>query len=319
MTCADNLNTFDTCKDLKVCSKQNSLVDFDYLDRRFPSSAIVAVSSFWDVFDGFLQKKCNVIFGLGGAISKQTIQSRTGYNGEYKVGSKMHSKLPLSAVTREDDPEWSGFVNAFFQSTISAKAMNITKETANKFPKTNLFGDEFENMFIDAIAEVGNIEEFLDRNNMLLRNDINQINTNGSTGLIYSYPFGDTEVVGPGPIPGGTLETILKRKKLRCGIRSNKPGFAYYNASGDIKYRGLDVDYCRALASSLFRSNREAVDFIQFVNEKNTSDIFMALANGTVDVVAGIGVTLERDVQEPTTGEGFSFSVPYFYDPPEGP
>ena len=70
---------------------------------------------------------------------------------------------------------------------------------------------------------------------------------------------------------------------------------------------------------TFFRGDHTMVEFIRFDNEDNSSKIFEALSNGSIDVAAGIGITLERDVREPTTGEGFSFSAPYFYDPPQGP
>lgn len=41
----------------------------------------------------------------------------------------------------------------------------------------------------------------------------------------------------------------------------------------------------------------------------------MKLAKGGVDVVAEQRIGLISDFREPTTGEGYSFSQPYFFSP----
>ena len=83
--------------------------------------------------------------------------------------------------------------------------------------------------------------------------------------------------------------------------------------NGDEQWEGIDADYCRALAAALFASSD--TDVLEFVEVQGTDDGLVALADGKVDVLAGGEVTLERDVLNPTTGRGFSFTTPYFYFP----
>merc|ERR1712032_1706573 len=49
----------------------------------------------------------------------------------------------------------------------------------------------------------------------------------------------------------------------------------------------------------------------------NANDEFMALSNGTIDVLSGGRLNLANDVLEGTTGEGFTFTQSYFYMPTE--
>jgi general L-amino acid transport system substrate-binding protein len=45
-----------------------------------------------------------------------------------------------------------------------------------------------------------------------------------------------------------TLEGMKAPSKLKCGVNSGLPGFAAKGAAGT--WVGLDVDFCRALASA---------------------------------------------------------------------
>ena len=208
---------------------------------------------------------------------------------------------------------------------ISAEALNITQETAQTFNKTKLFGPEYEDMFIDAIAAVGNYGEMYERNygGTLPRSRYNMINT-GDSGLIVSDPLGtilvDEESLHvedlPIPIPNGTMEAVINRGYLLCGVIlrvdnfDERPGFAQYNRTTQ-EWSGLDVDYCRGLAASV-SGVWQPID-TAFVDLSDKRTRYVSLANKTVDVLAGDRVSLTTDVREPTTGKGFSFGTPYFY------
>ena len=56
------------------------------------------------------------------------------------------------------------------------------------------------------------------------------------------------------------VDTIIQRGRLRCGIESDHPGFAWRDSAGN--YSGFDVDICRAIAASLLGSGRK-VDFLR--------------------------------------------------------
>jgi general L-amino acid transport system substrate-binding protein len=82
-----------------------------------------------------------------------------------------------------------------------------------------------------------------------------------------------------------------------------QPGFSEASQSGERS--GLDVEFCRALASAVF-GNKDAVKFWPL----SANDRFKALQSGDVDVVArGAAWTLSRD-----TEFGARFTGVLFYD-----
>ena len=127
--------------------------------------------------------------------------------------------------------------------------------------------------------------------------------------MIYGMPFGDTTSSGPGPQVGSTLRTIADRGFLRCGI-TRRAIFAEFDT--DTQERsGLDIDFCKALSAAMFNGVTSSVHYTVLP----ATDRFIALAEGQVDVLSRITtVTLSRDVNETSSGVGFSFSQPDFYD-----
>jgi ABC-type amino acid transport substrate-binding protein len=122
---------------------------------------------------------------------------------------------------------------------------------------------------------------------------------------------------GPEPVAGGELEAITRNGHLTCGITDQRHGFAEFNSTTG-RWSGLDVDYCRALASSLFfgRVTDETLIFRQFDRPEEGHS---ALANSTVDVLCGQRVILGGDMvpDANATGKGLTFSLPYFYEAPD--
>jgi len=50
---------------------------------------------------------------------------------------------------------------------------------------------------------------------------------------------------------GNTLQRVLDRGVLRCGVNINAPGLGYLDTeTGDVA--GFDIDFCRALAAAIF-------------------------------------------------------------------
>ena len=47
----------------------------------------------------------------------------------------------------------------------------------------------------------------------------------------------------------GTLDTVKQRGTLVCGVSAGFAGFSAPDSQGN--YKGLDVDYCRALAAGI--------------------------------------------------------------------
>jgi len=254
---------------------------------------------------------------------------KLGFEGDYARGDKLFTQDKLTTVTRDDDPEWSDFVNMIVMSMTAAESRNITRSTAHLFGQTDLFGGEYTNMFVDALGVIGNYDElyfsvfahYLDRKGWNLMN-------NGTLPMMSAPTIVSAQEDGPGPIYGGTLERILERGVLQCAIRANRTGFAHYpqgdnNAIGVsnatynasdfvVQLAGLDAEYCRALSTSIFEGSTSNVVMVEIDSE---AEGFQKLGSGEVDVLAGATWTLQNDVREPTTGQGFSFSQPYFYRP----
>ena len=101
----------------------------------------------------------------------------------------------------------------------------------------------------------------------------------------------------------GTLNDIKKRGELRCGVTQALAGFSVADDKG--RWTGLDVDYCRALASAIFH-DPEKVTF----RPTSSKERFTVLQSGEIDVLARVTTwTTSRDVDMP-----FDFIGVNYYD-----
>ena len=113
---------------------------------------------------------------------------------------------------------------------------------------------------------------------------------------------GPLQVVAPTGF-GLTLETVLARGTLICGVNSQVPGFGFVAADGS--FSGFDVDYCRALASAIF-GDPDKVEF----RPVTASERFTALQSGEIDILSrNTTWSLVRD-----TELGGNFVHTTFYD-----
>ena len=311
--CAETLDTFfGICKQLKVCVGRYSSLE-GIMDTLFPSSFIHRTVT---EMEGFVSGACNVV-ATEPLYSHETVFRAAGYTGVLKWGTVPFSREPLAFVTRSDDPEWSDLVNAVLQALMVAEIQNVTQITGASFRSTPEIGNFREGMFSDAIAAVGNYGEIFARHldGVIPRTGLNSLNLNGSTGLLYSLPFGVSEEDrGPGPVQGGTLQAIRDRGYLRCGLISNVTGFAKFDTFSQ-EWTGLDVSFCQVVSAAVFAEEFDAP--IEFVSLSDTEQ-YIALASGDIDILAWGMASLVSEVLEPTSSTGFSFSSPYFYGSPYG-
>ncbi|CAB9502616.1 extracellular solute-binding protein [Seminavis robusta] len=314
----DNFKHLDECQSLKVCVGQDTTYE-SLVQSTLPRRFIVPVETVSDVETVFVKAGCNVLATASFATLSAEEVVAGGYNGSYVRSERYFSKEPTSLATREDDPEFTAFVGAIMDSLNVAELHNITQATAHMFPATQVFGTEYEYIFQNAIAAVGNYGEIYDRHMAkgIPRATINQINR-GTTGLLLSHPFGAVgeNVREEDKIPlGDYLQSIVERGGVRCGISANaeRAGFASKVNSNvsSVAYKGFEIDLCRALSTSLFQGQPNN---IQFIEVEEPEDGFALLASGEIDVLAGVTSSLQNRVKEPTTGLGYSFSAPYFYD-----
>lgn len=112
-------------------------------------------------------------------------------------------------------------------------------------------------------------------------------------------PFWILSTNGPAPVSGGTMETIVLRGHLRCGI-TRRAVFAEFDSSAQ-QMQGLDVDFCKAVLAAIFSGVTNTIAYQRYQLKR--------------DVLARITtVTKERDGFEPNAQAGFSFSQLNFYD-----
>jgi len=317
LECAEdkNFKHMDECSDLQICARANS-THHDVIVGKLPHRHVVLTDSLAGVIEGFLAGDCNVI--LFESLPEHFIQE-WGYEGEYKTGNAFYSKEPLGLETVKDDPRWSDFLRVMVQALLVAEQANITQATSHLMPQTMVFGDDYQDCFRHAVAAVGNYAEMWSQHfegTSIHRRSINHIN-NGSTGLLYAHPLGTLNPPDAALVEslGPTMERILQRGTLLCGVRLERPGFANGTITDnddddDDVVAGMEVDLCKAIAASLFEGDMKAVELVELASPE---DAFVQLANHQVDVIAGATWNLVNDVLEPTTGLGFAFSQPYFY------
>jgi general L-amino acid transport system substrate-binding protein len=98
--------------------------------------------------------------------------------------------------------------------------------------------------------------------------------------------------------PRPTLAIVQDRGNLRCGLHESR-------SRGTFRYQ-----LCQAIAAVVL-NNVDAVDITNVTAETR----FVSLNDRTSDVLAGGETyTIEREVNESTTGASFTFSTPYYYD-----
>src|SRR5256886_10252214 len=75
-----------------------------------------------------------------------------------------------------------------------------------------------------------------------------------------------------------TLDTVKQRGTLVCGVSAGFAGFSTPDSQGN--YKGLDVDYCRALAAGVL-GDASKVRYVALTAQNR----FTALQSGEIDVL----------------------------------
>jgi general L-amino acid transport system substrate-binding protein len=120
---------------------------------------------------------------------------------------------------------------------------------------------------------------------------------NCSVALAFLLALGAAAEAGP------TLDTARARGAVACGVNQGVAGFSAPDSRGE--YRGLDADFCRALAAALF-GDPSRVRFAV----TSTQNRFTMLQSGEIDVLARNATqTLQRD-----TALGLNMAGVNFYD-----
>ncbi len=106
-----------------------------------------------------------------------------------------------------------------------------------------------------------------------------------------------------GGAQASTLDDVRRRQELRCGVNTGLAGFAAPDDKGD--WRGIDADFCRAVAAAVFGAGAK-VKFVPL----NAKERFTALQSGEVDLLSrNTTWTMSRD-----TSLGLTFTGVMYYD-----
>jgi general L-amino acid transport system substrate-binding protein len=101
----------------------------------------------------------------------------------------------------------------------------------------------------------------------------------------------------------GTMAAVKQKGQLSCGVHTGLAGFGAADDKG--VWRGLDVDYCRAVAAAVL-GDAGKVRFVPTTPKER----FTALNSGEVDVLIRTTTwTLQRD-----SAQGLSFAGVNYYD-----
>ena len=80
--------------------------------------------------------------------------------------------------------------------------------------------------------------------------------------------------------PISTLDVILDRGSLKCGVKEDQWGMGYLSADTGVR-SGLDIEYCRALAAAVGLNPETDIEYIW----ASGSNRFELLATGDIDVL----------------------------------
>jgi len=115
--------------------------------------------------------------------------------------------------------------------------------------------------------------------------------------------FGALTAVGlaAGAATAATLDDVIAKGELSCGVSTGVPGFAYPDANG--VWTGFDVDICRTVAAAVLNDS-DAIKFVPLTGKTR----FTALASGEIDLLArNTTWTFSRDVDLKFTFVGVNY------------
>lgn len=105
------------------------------------------------------------------------------------------------------------------------------------------------------------------------------------------------------PAGAATLDQVKAAGVLKCGVNGAVPGFSTPDAAN--AWTGIDVDYCRAVATAVF-GDASKVQYVPVTAKER----FSALQTGAIDVLSrNTTWTMSRDA-----GQGIDFVGVTYYD-----
>ena len=113
---------------------------------------------------------------------------------------------------------------------------------------------------------------------------------------------GDSE--SPGGLPRErTLERVIERGELKCGVKQTQPLFGFREADGTVT--GFDIEFCKAIAAAVLGDASK----VEYVDTSDAATRFEVLNSGEIDVlIRTTSINAGRD-----RGLGVDFAQTIFY------
>ena len=100
------------------------------------------------------------------------------------------------------------------------------------------------------------------------------------TGCVSDDTKDDTDTVDSATETQSTLDVVLERGSLKCGIKTSQYGMGYLDSDTGA-YSGLDVEYCRAIAAAIGLNPDTDIDYVV----ASAGDRFQKLEDKEIDVL----------------------------------
>ncbi len=129
-----------------------------------------------------------------------------------------------------------------------------------------------------------------------------------TVGCPFPYEIaGDREQQGAGAAKAvaslSTLDQVIERDELRCGVKQTQPLFGFREADGTVT--GFDIEFCKAIAAAVLGDDRK----LKYLDASDARTRFELLTDGEIDVlIRTTTLTASRDREV-----GIDFAQPIFY------
>lgn len=304
--CAEERRRFMDCSSLRICTDETTGLPF--LKASFPSDFIVVSLSLEGMLERIKDGRCNVMIGNKKSLLLNIAETHAS-DGTFVLGEKLLTKEPSAVVTRDDDREFSNVVEWVVQALFFGEERGLARSPSLCRTRADSPGGAADLDFLNAVYCVGNYKEISrdgDNRGMNLIND-------GTTGMIYPIPFGELEQEDDDlDVLGKTiLHEIRNNGTLNCGVIV-PDGFDGAEDRATVKELfNMTIDYCKTVAAAMFNGNFYSVNLQFFLESEDES--FLALNNGTIDVLSGVTIKKKHYFKSSPSLGGFRFSTPYYY------
>ncbi|KAL7547496.1 hypothetical protein ACHAWF_018338 [Thalassiosira exigua] len=308
--CAEQQKRYAECAGLSICAVASS-THLDMLKRRFPSDFLVEIEH--HTVEMLLDGDCEV---LAGDRSYMVELHEKLIDSDFVVGKIVTASEPLAMVTRKGekgDREFSDVVNWVLQALFYGEEQGLTKDPA--LCQNTSLSQASDLDYMNAVYCVGNYAEILTGRYASYRH-MNKIN-DGTTGMVFAIPLGSVEVENDDvDISDTHLLHVRNKSDIACGCGNLRCGvFVPRDFDGNITESdglvGMSVTYCQTLGAALFNGFYD--DIAWFTYSEDDESAFHALANGTIDVLAGGRIHKKYDFSSPAFASGFYYSSPYYF------